>query len=982
MKNLWRGALTLVMVGLFVLIIVPGTALALVDKEPPKFIDIIVPDRAQAGSAVTVVVLATDIPAGLFGGEVELKGPSGQRLTADLRPDGSTGRLQATFSLSSYLESGTWTVSRVQIRDNEKNLTEVYGGEAFVRPIVVSGGTADVTPPVIDRVSLGAGQVAGGDLLSVKADVRDNLSGVARVTALFASPSDYANTSLVPVKLKQNPATGGWEGYTPAPFRTSDGKWQLKGLQVSDRAGNIRTRDMTAQAGLTVTIRPRQPRAGLTASDQLRSFVPAPLPFMEWYRQDLAHLEELHRRLPTNPREVRDQLTAELTELSRVLEEIRAEVYVHPTLKFRISVPATSGKWLVTSLAIQARELLWLTANDPSQRNLQWNTIRSFYDPGAALNYPMEPIPAWIYNDYGSAVADGLAWAMETSRLPAEVYSAPHLDNDFYNLDYLDDLTIYVMPFSLPDASAFHGAEELDIVVGMNEGILETDVTYLYDTLIHELGHHIHDSFVSGDYFLNPAPWDRYLQLRGGYTWPKTEVGHDAQPIEIFAEDVKMVFSNPLIVDQMSHDGAWGNILDDPQMAARFESFVRDSVARAGSRGLSVASPGAEFITSPGPRIVIEGNTDPNVPVLMWVLPRTREWILQARDLEEPLTEYEVRSDSQGRFRSLVNLPGPGLYTIQVYSAVGPDGLPHQEWLSVLYPGQGNGASGNGAPGPVLTVTVPSAINQTSFWVLGQTAPGTTVSINGVLAFVDQKGSFSATVTLPSEGRNRVLVEAWDAAGNTTTVEKEVIVDLTAPFGTIKYPVTTNQAQVELTGQTEPGALVTVGVQQTVAGPDGSFRISVGLGMGNNRFTAIFSDAVGNSFKQDFTITRKDREKIIKLVIGQKTAVVDGQSRTMDVAPQIFQDRSFVPLRFIGEALGAEVDWRPVTSTAVYRLDGVEVLISIGSYTALVNGKPKVLETPARLVQSRTLVPLRFILENLGARVDYDQATRTIIITR
>jgi hypothetical protein len=438
----------------------------------------------------------------------------------------------------------------------------------------------------------------------------------------------------------------------------------------------------------------------------------------------------------------------------------------------------------------------------------------------------------------------------------------------------------------------------------------------------------------------------------------------------------------------MRYDGSWGNILADPTMAARFESFVREAVARGGTKGLSVTSPGAEFVTPLIPRLVIEGNTDPNVLVQIWVLPRTRERILQARAREEPLGDYEVRSDSQGRFRSLVTFPGPGLYTLQVYTSAGTNGLPHQEWLSVLYaaqgtglPGSGGGLLGSGA-GPALSVEVPRVTNQTTFWAVGQTAPGATVSVNGSLAFVDQNGSFSATVTLPGEGRHRVLVEAWDAAGKTTTVEKEVMVDLTAPFGTIKFPLTTDQAKVELSGQTEPGTLVTVGLEQSIAGADGSFRITVGLGTGNNRFTAIFTDSVGNSFRQDFTITRKDREKIIKLVIAKTTAIVDGQARTLDVAPQIFQERTFVPLRFIGEALGAEVDWRPANSTAVYRLNGIEVAISIGSYTALVNGKPYVLETPARLVQSRTLVPLRFIMESLGARVDYDPATRSITITR
>lgn len=63
------------------------------------------------------------------------------------------------------------------------------------------------------------------------------------------------------------------------------------------------------------------------------------------------------------------------------------------------------------------------------------------------------------------------------------------------------------------------------------------------------------------------------------------------------------------------------------------------------------------------------------------------------------------------------------------------------------------------------------------------------------------------------------------------------------------------------------------------------------------------------------TITANRGTKKITLVVGSKTATVNGQKITLDVAPQIINGRTLVPLRFISEALGAKVDWNSQTKT-------------------------------------------------------------------
>jgi len=109
--------------------------------------------------------------------------------------------------------------------------------------------------------------------------------------------------------------------------------------------------------------------------------------------------------------------------------------------------------------------------------------------------------------------------------------------------------------------------------------------------------------------------------------------------------------------------------------------------------------------------------------------------------------------------------------------------------------------------------------------------------------------------------------------------------------------------------------------------------------------------------------------------------LINGTSLTMDQAPVIVNDRTLVPLRAIFEGLGATVTWNDATKTATGVKDGKEIKISIDSTIAFVGGKLVSLDVPAQIVGSRTMVPVRFISESLGCRVDWDGATKTVIIT-
>lgn len=120
----------------------------------------------------------------------------------------------------------------------------------------------------------------------------------------------------------------------------------------------------------------------------------------------------------------------------------------------------------------------------------------------------------------------------------------------------------------------------------------------------------------------------------------------------------------------------------------------------------------------------------------------------------------------------------------------------------------------------------------------------------------------------------------------------------------------------------------------------------------------------------------------IILTIGDKEALVFGESKENDVTPKIVNDRTMLPIRFIAEALGAEVEWNGLEQKVTIVKDDIEIIITINSDKAIVNGKTVTLDSPAFIENDRTYLPLRFISENLGAKVEWVEDTQQVIITK
>jgi hypothetical protein len=122
---------------------------------------------------------------------------------------------------------------------------------------------------------------------------------------------------------------------------------------------------------------------------------------------------------------------------------------------------------------------------------------------------------------------------------------------------------------------------------------------------------------------------------------------------------------------------------------------------------------------------------------------------------------------------------------------------------------------------------------------------------------------------------------------------------------------------------------------------------------------------------------RIDNQKITNISV-----IIDGKQLMFDVNPQVVNGRTLVPMRNIFEELGLIVNWEPTTKTAQGTSAGNSIMFTIGSNKALVNNQEKSLDVPASIIDGRTMIPLRFLSENIGYKVDWIERSNLILISR
>ena len=131
-------------------------------------------------------------------------------------------------------------------------------------------------------------------------------------------------------------------------------------------------------------------------------------------------------------------------------------------------------------------------------------------------------------------------------------------------------------------------------------------------------------------------------------------------------------------------------------------------------------------------------------------------------------------------------------------------------------------------------------------------------------------------------------------------------------------------------------------------------------------------------------------EAAVVLEIGSHAAVVEGGVTAIYpgermVTAYAHDNRTYVPIRFVAQELGAQVDWENDSQTAVITKGGRTIRMQVGAMTYTVDGVEKALDAPAEFTPSvggnfRTMVPVRFVTEALGYQVEWDPARNLAVI--
>lgn len=125
-----------------------------------------------------------------------------------------------------------------------------------------------------------------------------------------------------------------------------------------------------------------------------------------------------------------------------------------------------------------------------------------------------------------------------------------------------------------------------------------------------------------------------------------------------------------------------------------------------------------------------------------------------------------------------------------------------------------------------------------------------------------------------------------------------------------------------------------------------------------------------------------DKDYIIKLKHGViPTVTYNGKKILFDQIPVYENRRTLVPLRAIFETLGASVSWDGATQTVTAVKDNTTVSLTLDNAVAKKNGETITLDVPAKAINGRTMVPVRFIADSFGVNVDWDADFQRVVLT-
>ena len=128
----------------------------------------------------------------------------------------------------------------------------------------------------------------------------------------------------------------------------------------------------------------------------------------------------------------------------------------------------------------------------------------------------------------------------------------------------------------------------------------------------------------------------------------------------------------------------------------------------------------------------------------------------------------------------------------------------------------------------------------------------------------------------------------------------------------------------------------------------------------------------------------KSSQFTLTMQIGNPVMTVNGVDMPIDeqgTVPVIVNDRTLLPVRAVIEQMGGTVGWNGETEEVTLTYGEDEIKLTIGSTEALLNGETRTLDVAPAVMNDRTMLPARFVCENLSAEVTWDSVQKQVIIT-
>lgn len=237
------------------------------------------------------------------------------------------------------------------------------------------------------------------------------------------------------------------------------------------------------------------------------------------------------------------------------------------------------------------------------------------------------------------------------------------------------------------------------------------------------------------------------------------------------------------------------------------------------------------------------------------------------------------------------------------------------------------------------------------------------------------------TKTLAVNANNKVGVSVVDSNGNTVALNRG-----DNAKATISYVVLDKPTDAKVSVSTD-------GADNNIL-DEGTFKMNVTSNkIGNVTIQAVAKVTYNETTNDDDS--KADQKRVVKyytgtqifavgndsvgdvvvMSIGSNEIIVNDAKATIDAAPMIQNDRTYVPFRALAEAFGAEVAYDEATQAVTAELNGVKVVMTIGSATYTVNDEEQTMDVAPFINGSRTMVPVRFAAEAFGIKVipTYDE---------